>query len=98
MSDVCANKHGGNEESNAANKKVDPFKAAMRELIYQAVVKRGPSTADEIVTYLGMPYQTVSGRFSDLKIEGRLVRTGERRMTRRNCTAAVFAAAEKEDA
>ena len=68
--DVCANNHGGNAESIAANLRTN--KAADREAILQFMSERPgrESYVKEIIRELGLKHQTASARLSDLKAEG----------------------------
>ena len=88
--DVCANKHGGNEESVAAFHAGD--KTARRAFVYKLLTERGPATADELVALTGLTHNEISPRISELKRDGWAYDTGERRKTRKNCNAAVIKA------
>lgn len=82
--DICSNHHGGNLESLEAHAAISTDKAAMRYLIVRTVAKSGSKgmTCDEVELATNMKHQTCSARFSELKREGILVPTGERRLTR----------------
>jgi hypothetical protein len=75
MSDICANRHQGNAESSAANKRVAPKKADLREMLRQWFVFRGSAggTCEEASVALGMRYTTCSARISELKADKTLV-------------------------
>lgn len=79
--DVCARKHGGNEESRRANLRAS--KAESRQEVYEALLTHGDMTCKEIAAKLGKPMHKISGRLSELKALGSveptlLVRDGGR--------------------
>lgn len=89
--DITANNHGGHPNSVAANQQTNKQRDAAR--IYAHVHHCGlkGATCDEVEVALDMLHQTASARFSDLKRDGHLIDTGQRRNTRRGrCQAAVF--------
>ena len=75
--DVCRSRHGGNEQSEAANLRV--CKRKDRELIY-SLVKASPAglTLKEACLKLERTPNQISGRFSELKALGRIT-VGDRR-------------------
>jgi hypothetical protein len=77
--DICVNKHQGNAESEAANRKIDPAKVRDRQRIFGLALERGELgiTLKEAESRLGMLRNSVSGRLSELKALGMLVPTGE---------------------
>jgi hypothetical protein len=77
--DICANRHGGNAESVAANWKTN--KQLDAERIMKLLGCHNDLTCQEASDILRMPYTTASARFSDLKRAGRIEPT-ERRKTR----------------
>jgi DNA-binding transcriptional ArsR family regulator len=84
--DVCRNRHRGNAESEAANLVTN--KARSRAQII-GLLKEREMTADEISEKLGISVNRLSGRLSELKRDGIVVDTGERRPTRTGSPAAV---------
>lgn len=82
--DICANRHGGNAESVAANKRTDKERDAGR-IIY-LLNECGDFTCEEVSNHLGMRYTTVSARMSELKRDG-LIEPTTRRKTRTGATA-----------
>lgn len=89
--DICRNNHGGNAQSEVAN--VRTRKSRDRSRIYAYVHAQGwrGATCDEVTHALGMETNTTYPRFSELKRDGDLIDTAQRRPTRRgNCPAAVF--------
>lgn len=93
QADITGGKHGGNENSAAAHAETN--KQRDRERILQYLEKRGSAgaTCEQISVALSMPYQTASGRLSELKgfngLPILIVQNGERRPTSRGCSAAV---------
>lgn len=81
ISDITARKHGGNEQSVAANPS-SVFKDKMHGIILEELA-RGDGTGKELAHRLGMEFNAISGRFSEMKLEAhRLMwirETGERR-------------------
>lgn len=100
-SDPSASRHKGNTESRAAfaSTPEEEF-AAVRELIYRLAVKRRKTgiTTDEVSVLINRSPNRISGRLTELKKEGRLVKSGRRRMTRLNKTAHVLVAPQYMDA
>jgi hypothetical protein len=95
--DVCRNNHGGNPESEAANRRTD--KDNDRALILEALGAAGlrGETCDALEVALGMTHQTASARCSDLLRDGMIVRKlvpgpkkYEKRPTRTGSPAAVL--------
>lgn len=82
--DICANRHCGNSESVAANRKTNKQRDAER--IMRLLGCHNDLTCQEASDIIQMPYTTASARFSDLKRDGRIEPT-ERRRTRSGCTA-----------
>ena len=93
--DVCRQKHLGNEESEAANKAIDPWKENLRQVIFEQVARAGirGMTSAEVVEATGICLQTVSGRLSELKMKGRLVATSRLRKTPSGASARVLVVA-----
>lgn len=94
--DICRNYHRGEPFSEAANESAAPSKAIQRERILRYLAQVGSATSDESERALGMPHQTASARFSELKRDGRIVpavdRDGKRiaRPTRHGRMAGVY--------
>lgn len=94
--DICRNYHGGEPFSEAANDSVTPSKAVQRERIMHHLTQVRDATSDECELALGMPHQTASARFSELKRDGRIVavfdKAGQRvsRPTRHGRPAGVY--------
>jgi predicted HTH transcriptional regulator len=79
IKDVTRNRHGGNAESEAANERVIDHKEAQRWHIYHHLKTNGPQTSKEIRRDFPMNYTSVSARLSELKRDGWIESTGERR-------------------
>jgi predicted Rossmann fold nucleotide-binding protein DprA/Smf involved in DNA uptake len=91
--DICASNHGGDEFSGAAHDSIAESKAAMWGRIVRFLSTQ-PATCCEVENALGMRHQTASARLSELKRDGRVFRTGERRKTDSGRYAAVLAAVQ----
>ena len=92
--DICRNRHQGNAESVAANEVAEPHKEAMRWRILQAIRDAGARglTLDELAVILDVTPNQISGRVTQLKIDG-LIRVIGTRPTRTGSPAAVYVAA-----
>ena len=92
MDDICRNRHKGNEQSVAANKKMAGIKTSYRYAIY-AIIKKYHlgSTCEEVEFETGLPHQTASARISELKRDWLIEKVGTR-LTRSGCAAAVYKA------
>jgi len=89
--DLCANRHGGNAESQEAHERVKAGKLDMwARILAWALTQPHGFTCDEAAIHFMCPPNAISGRLSELKAQGRLVPTGERRKTERGCAAAVL--------
>ena len=90
--DICANRHGGDAQSKAANARTNKGRDAKRILTLLEAFE--DFTCDEASEYLQIPYTTASARFSDLKRAG-LIEPTERRKTRSGCTAMAWRKVER---
>lgn len=77
--DVTAKRHGGNEASAEANKRAQWAKGYWRGRVILFAAERGAFTLKEICEAFDRPLNALSGRISELKRDGLLVDTGERR-------------------
>ena len=77
--DICANRHGGNAESVAANNGTNKALDKVRILASFSVLD--DATCEEVEEYTGISHQTCSARFADLKRLG-LIEPTTRRKTR----------------
>ena len=90
LPDITSNRHVGNPESVAANADVHKYKAIQRELIMRVFLYLSPNgrICEEIEVATGFSHQSCSARISELKRDGSLIATGERRRTTGGSTAA----------
>lgn len=95
--DITSRFHGGNPESVEAHDSIKNIKAKMRARVLATIRQRGVRgmTSDEAEVALGLSHQSVSARFTELKAEGSIVPSGERRATRSGRNAAVMVAARQ---
>lgn len=89
--DICETRHGGNEQSKAANPGASS-KAKDRAAILEAL-RKAPAglTCDELEQRLGLSHQSASARCAELKAE-RLVEIVGTRETRTGRKAGVLKA------
>lgn len=89
--DICANNHGGNENSGEARQRTNA--AADRRRILAAIQAAGHDgkTCDELEAQLGLSHQSCSARCSELKRSG-AVRERGYRLTRTGSKAGVLVA------
>lgn len=92
--DICANRHGGDAQSKAANASTNKQRDAAEILGLMEFGKSDDYTCQEASDILKMPYTTASARFSDLKRDG-LIEPTTRRKTRSGCTAMAWRKVEK---
>lgn len=78
--DICARRHRGNPRSKAAFERLKPDLQGQREKVYRAVLEAGQDglTCRELAKRWGVGMNQVSGRFSELKRDGRVKVVGER--------------------
>lgn len=95
--DVTANRHGGNEESAAALRRISASKASSRHKVYDYVLACGESgaTTDQVAEHFQTTPNAISGRMTELKALKLLTKTDRCRLTRSGCNARVFVAIEK---
>jgi len=67
-----------------------------RMKIFQALAEGGPQTSDEIASQVGLLTHQVIKRVSDLRNDGVVVDTGERKPTRTGRPAAVWKLKDKQ--
>lgn len=90
--DICANRHGVNQQSQAANARTNKQRDAAKIMAF--IESSGSATCDEAEAILVISHQTCSARFSDLKRAG-LIEPTVRRKTRSGCTAMAWRKVEK---
>lgn len=78
--DITANKHGGNSESVLAQSRRKHGANAQRERVFRAIRERGTDglTVHELAETWGVTPNAISGRFSELKADGRIEKVGTR--------------------
>lgn len=83
LPDICRNRHGRNEKSEAANVRVQPFKKTTRDHIAEYVMRAGDggATVREIAQAFGYGdgINKISGRITELKRAGRVFDSGRER-------------------
>ena len=79
--DICARKHGGNEQSKAAFAKIKPGITTQRQRVLAEIKRAGNNgvTCRELASDWGVGMNAVSGRFSELR-RSRLIRADGRRV------------------
>ncbi len=94
--DVTAGKHGGNPDSEQAHADTFGKKDRHYELILEFIRDEGErgATCQEVAHGTWLPYQTCSGRISELLRDGRLRRDGRKRPTSTGSLASVLVVAE----
>jgi hypothetical protein len=90
--DICANKHGGNPNSRAANRRTDKAKGEAR--VYAHIWSFGLRgiTRDRCEIDLNMGRSTVTARVADMKKRGTVIDTDRKEPTRTGCMAALVVA------
>jgi len=90
--DITRNYHRGNKYSEQAHHSLEPKKKESDKMKIRALMIRvGPKQGVicvEAEIELGMPHQTCSARFSDMKRDDELVHVGERRTRTGNLAGA----------
>lgn len=90
--DVTAGRHGGNRQSLLAAKDGSGRRVSQRQRVFtflHSQAERG-ATCAEISAGLNMPYQTCSGRCSELLRDGLILRTARTRKTELGSEASVL--------
>ncbi len=92
VDDICQNRHKGNEESRAAFDTIKGTLSVQQERVLRAIRDSDTGlTVDEIAVNLGATPNQISGRASELKRQGRIIKAGTR-LTRSGCSAAILQA------
>ena len=90
--DVCARKHGGNEQSvSAFDYVMNTLTDRQARILLEIKARPAGATLDELAIHFRTNPNAISGRITDLKIKGRIERRGTRK-TRSGCSAAVWVA------
>ena len=91
--DVCANRHKGNTESEAAFRAIKDRLTEAQERVLRVIRNSDDGlTCDEISIVLGVTPNEVSGRCSELKRDGKVIECGRRLTRKGKCTAAILKA------
>ncbi len=88
--DICRSRHGGNPQSEQANRRVEPYKRGTREhllAIIRACGEHG-ATLLELSAHFCKTPNAISGRLTELKRDGRVLESGE---LRKGCAVLVAA-------
>ena len=90
--DITRNRHGGNAESTLANRDGNKKKDEAR--VFEIIKDAGDHgiTLDEVAERMDRTPNSISGRISQLKKDGKVAPNGERRKTRTGSSAAVIVA------
>ena len=90
--DPCANRHGGNAQSDAAHTKARVLKSHRHAAIMRHIASTGDhgATREEVATAMHVALHAISGRFTELLAVGFLRANGSRRRTASGCEAAVL--------
>tara|TARA_R110000824_G_scaffold203371_3_gene387792 strand:- start:501 stop:842 length:342 start_codon:yes stop_codon:yes gene_type:complete len=89
--DICQNRHGGNEQSEAAFEEIKkelPFKRAIVLILLHKAALKG-LTVHDLSEQLGTTPNTVSGRLTELKQMGLIHKIGTR-PSPSGCSSAVY--------
>lgn len=80
MKDICKSRHRGNTESDAAFDKTKDAIPHQRQKVFDAIQKRPKLgfTCKELAEMWGVGMNAISGRFSELKRDGMIVKVGVR--------------------
>lgn len=78
LPDVCRTKHGGDQKSEAANRKVHASKQPMRDRIL-ALLLSGGRTSKEIAGEVNRPLHAISGRLTELLAAGKIYKSEDER-------------------
>lgn len=91
--------HVATDTSIAAAGEIAGDAASLRERVWRYIDSPGHwgRTCDEVEYALAMRHQTASARIRELVLAGRLIDSGERRLTRSGRRAAVYVVAKKEE-
>ena len=88
--DICASRHKGADTSVHANKRVD--KDQDRKTVLSWIMSAGDEglTLDQVCILMNRKPNELSGRFTELKVREKILRTTRRRPTRTGATAYVY--------
>lgn len=91
--DVCARKHSGNEQSEAAFHHIAPYLTESQREVFRAIRCSGAlgATVDELSQRLQTTPNAISGRVTELRMQNRIKKNGTRK-TKSGCSASVWIA------
>lgn len=72
--DICAGKHGGNEESEAAFERALNGMPNARMAVFKACWRPGGVSCRELAAEWNVDMNTISGRFSELKRDDLIIK------------------------
>jgi len=78
FSDICGIRHGGNRESEAANQRAGKTKTRDQLRVLEACNCQNGATCRELAALWNCGMNAISGRFSELKAKGAIVKIGVR--------------------
>jgi predicted transcriptional regulator len=73
--DICSGRHQGNAESRFANYRSLGNRASQRQMVLN-LIRQTPRSMKQIAAICGVPFNTISGRGSELKKLGLVEETG----------------------
>ena len=77
--DICAKRHKDNPESRDAFETILPHLGRLQHAVLEYAAVRSPITVKMVVRDLEMLHQTAGARMAELKQQGLLEKTGQRR-------------------
>lgn len=88
--DICRRRHGNNPESVQAHRHT--HKEERYAQILEQLERHGSRglTLDELSALIDKPPHRLSGRFTELRMAGKIIRTDQKRPTRTGCQASVY--------
>jgi len=89
--DVCRRFHKGADTSELAYAETPArVRSKLRYKVLSTIKARGNATCDEIESLLDLSHQSCSARVTELKRDGLIEDTGEKRLTRQGRKARVY--------
>jgi hypothetical protein len=76
--DICENKHHGNPESTVANVRNLHHRANQRQEVYDLIAASPDGLSmKEVSQIMGVGFNRIAGRGTELRVDGWVVKTGE---------------------
>lgn len=88
--DICRRKHGGADTSVMAHARVQKARDRDEVLALIRAAGQAGATLDQVAARLNIGCNRLSGRFTELRRDGQIVDSGERRKTRTGSLARVY--------